>query len=397
MADANVLTYAQIFEATLDKQMLEVLTSAWMEANASQVRYSGGNTVNIPKLTMEGLGTYSRSTGFDNGPATLTWESKTLTQDRGKEFNVDRMDNDEVFVDMAGQIMGEFQRTKVAPEVDAYRYSTIFGIANQGLRTGAYTPAVGTIYSQLKTDITSIQDVVGESEDLVIMISHSAANTLDLSTEFDKDVSLIDLNVGGIMTQVRNFDGIPMIRVPSVRFKSAFTFSATNGFSAAATAMNLNWIIAARSSLIAVVKTDKIRMFDPDTNQDMDAWKIQYRKYHDIWILDNKLPAIYVSYTAIAAPALTATIAAGSASGTTKATITAGAGNTLAYKINVGAGSTLTTGVLFNSIPTGLTAYTSGANITIAATDVLDLYELDATGHVQKFVSHDMSSGEIST
>lgn len=397
MADANVLTYAQIFEATLDKQMLEVMTSAWMEANASQVRYTGGNTVQIPKLSMEGLGTYSRSTGFDNGPATLTWETKTLTQDRGKEFNIDAMDVDETnFVMQAGTILGEFQRTKVAPEVDAYRYSTIFNLANQGLKTGAYTPVVGTVYTQLKSDISTIQDVIGETEDLVIMISHSAGNTLDLSTEFDKDVSLIDLNVGGIMTKVRAFDGLPMIRVPSARFKTLFTFSATNGFAAGTGAMNINWIIAARSALIAVVKTDKIRMFDPAVNQDMDAWKIQYRKYHDIWIKDNALDAIYVSYTAIAAIAPTVTIAKGTAAGTTKATVTkVSSANTLWIKVQ----SSATTGALQNSIlaTAGYTAYTSGADITITASQFLDLYELDATNHVVRFVSHDMAAGEIST
>jgi len=391
MADANVLTYAQIFEQVLDEQMLEVMTSAWMEANASQVRYSGGNTVNIPKMSMEGLGNYSRSTGFDNGPVTLTWEPRTLTQDRGKEFNLDAQDVDETnFVLQAGMVMGEFQRTKVAPEVDAYRYSKIFSLANADLKTGAYSPVVGTVYTQLKTDISAIQDVIGETEELVIMISHSAANTLDLSTEFDKDVQIEDFMVGGVATKVKSFDGIPMIRIPSVRFKSAYTFSATDGFAAAATAMSLNWIIAARSALIAVVKTDKTRVFAPDVNQDMDAWKIQYRKYHDIWIKDNALAGVYVSYTPIAPGVLAPVFAQGSANGTTKATVTPGAGNTLAIKVQTGAFT-----VYYNDIPTGTTAYTSGADIAVTAGQHLGVYELDATGRVVKFVDHVVLAGEI--
>ena len=40
---------------------------------------------------------------------------------------------------------------------------------------------------------------------------------------------------------------------------------------------------------IAVNKTDKIRIFDPNTNQDADAWKLDYRKYHDLWIMDEDL------------------------------------------------------------------------------------------------------------
>lgn len=393
MPTANVLTYAEIWQAALDQQMLEVATTAWMEANASQVRYNGGSKVQIPKMSLEGLGTYNRATGFPDGAATLTWEERTLTMDRGKEFNLDAMDYDETgFVAAAPTILSEFQRTKVVPEVDAYRYSHIFALANPALRTGSYTPAVGTVYSQIKSDIKAIQNVIGEGDELVIAISYDAADALDKSTEFDRAVQLMDFSVGGISTKVRSIDGIPLIRVPSARFQTAYTFSATNGYAASAVAMNINWIIAARSALVAVVKTDKVRVFEPGTNQEMDAWKIQYRKYHDLWIMDNKLSAIYVSYTSIAAPALTATVAKGTGTGNTKFTATAASGNTLAYLLQAGE----ITDPKYNDIPTGLTAYTSGADIAAVATNHLGMYELDPTGHVVKFLEATLSSGEIS-
>ncbi len=393
MPTANVLTYAEIWQAALDQQMLEVATTAWMEANASQVRYNGGSKVHIPKMSLEGLGTYSRSAGFPDGAATLTWEERTLTMDRGKEFNLDAMDYDETgFVAAAPTILSEFQRTKVVPEVDAYRYSRIFALANPALRTGAYTPAVGTVYSQIKGDIKAIQNVIGEGEELVIAISYDAADALDKSTEFDRAVQLMDFSMGGISTKVRSIDGIPLIRVPSARFKTAYTFSATNGYAASAVAMNINWIIAARSALVAIVKTDKVRVFEPGTNQEMDAWKIQYRKYHDLWIMDNKLAAVYVSYTPIAAPALTATVAKGTGTGNTKFTATPATGNVLKYLLQAGE----ITDPKYNDVPTGLTAYTSGADIAAAATNHLGMYELDATGHVVKFLEATLTSGEIS-
>jgi len=393
MATANVLSYAEIFQAGLDQQFMEISTTAWMEANASQVRYNGGNKVQIPKIVVEGLGTYSRSTGFPDGAVTLTWEEKTLTQDRGKEFNLDAQDYDETnFVAGAGTILGEFQRTKVVPEVDAYRYSTIFSLANQALKTGAYTPVVATVYSQIKADIEAIQDVIGESEPLVIAISHAAALILDKSTEIEKHIGLDTFVNGSLSTKTKTLDGIPMFRVPSARLKSAFTFSATNGFSAAATAMNINWIIAARSAIIAIVKTDKVRVFAPDANQAMDAWKIQYRKYHDLWIKDNAFDAVYVSYTSIAAPALTATVAKGAAAGTKFTVETVATGHTLAYLLQAGE----ITDPKFNDIPAGLTAYTSGTDIAAAvATNHLGMYELDATGHVVKFTEATLTSGEI--
>ncbi len=392
MPTANVLSYAEIFQAGLDQQFLEISTTTWMEANSNLVRYNGGNTVQIPKLTVEGLGTYSRSGGFPDGAATLVWEPRTLTQDRGKEFNLDAQDNDETaFAANAPIILSEFQRTKVVPEVDAYRYSKVFALSNQALKTAAYTPVVATIFSQLKSDVKDIQDAIGESEPLVIAISYNAADILDRSTEFDRAVQMIDLDMGGIMTKVRALDGIPLVRVPSARFKSAFTFSATNGFTPSAVAMGLNWVICARNALIAVVKTDKVRIFSPDVNQGMDAWKIQVRKYHDLWILDNAFDSIKVSYTAIAAPTNGAVIAQGVAAGTTKATLVAGAGNTLAYLKQAGA----ITAPMYNDIPTGLTAYTSGADIAAAATNHLGIYELDATGHVVSFKEFTLAAGDI--
>lgn len=392
MATANVLSYAEIFQAGLDLQFMQESTTAWMEANASQVRYNGGNKIQIPKVSVEGLGNYSRNSGFPDGAATISWEERTLTQDRGKEFNLDSQDYDETnFVAGAGTLLGEFQRTKVVPEVDAYRYSQIFQLANQQLKTGAYTPAVATVYSQIKADVSAIQDVIGENEPLVIAISHAAALILDKSTEIEKHIRIDEFQNGTLKTKTKYLDDIPMFRVPSARLKSAFTFSATNGFVASATAMNINWIIAARSAIIAVVKTDKVRIFAPDQNQAMDAWKIQYRKYHDLWIKDNAFDAIYVSYTAISAPALTATVAAGAAAGT-KFTATAGTGNSLAYKLTAGDAAAPN----YNDVPTDLTAYTSGADIATAiATNRLHMYVLDATGHVLKYAVATLAAGDI--
>ena len=46
----------------------------------------------IPKLTLVGLGDYSTSTGFPDGNASLAYEAYTYTQDRGRDFNVDAVE-----------------------------------------------------------------------------------------------------------------------------------------------------------------------------------------------------------------------------------------------------------------------------------------------------------------
>ena len=43
----NTLEYAKNFQQSLDKQMLVGATSGWMESNAQNVKYSGGDTVRL--------------------------------------------------------------------------------------------------------------------------------------------------------------------------------------------------------------------------------------------------------------------------------------------------------------------------------------------------------------
>ena len=50
---------------------------------------------------------------------------------------------------LAGNVMGEFQRTKVIPEIDAYRYSTIAQLAETKGKKKDYTPAADTILETL--------------------------------------------------------------------------------------------------------------------------------------------------------------------------------------------------------------------------------------------------------
>jgi len=84
--------------------------------------------------------------------------------------------------------------------------------------------------------------------------------------------------------------------------KSAYTFNdgttggqEAGGFAPAAGALTLNWIVIARRAPIAVSKTDKVRIFDPATTQAADAWKVDYRKYHDVWLKDNALSLVRVN------------------------------------------------------------------------------------------------------
>lgn len=301
---ANTLAYTQIFQDELDKQIIQESTTGWMELNENQVKYTGGNEVKIPNVTMDGLADYDRQRGYTEGSVTLTWQSHTLTKDRNRSFLLDAMDVDETnFVVNAGMVMGEFQRTKVIPEVDAYRYSKIAKTAvENNVASGGYTPAEGTILNRLLYDIAAVQDKIGENIPLIITLPMTVAAILNASEKLQKRIDVVDFTQGGISTKVKALDGNPIISVSSLRLKTAFDFNdgktagqESGGFTAAADAKTINWLITAKNAPIAVSKTDKVRVFDPDTFQDAHAWKIDYRKYHDLWIPTNKTESIFVN------------------------------------------------------------------------------------------------------
>ena len=70
---------------------------------------------------------------------------------------------------------------------------------------------------------------------------------------------------------------------------------ADGGFAATENAKDINWMIMVKTAPVAVSKTDVTRIFDPMTNQNANAWKIDYRKYHDVWIMDNGMDGVLVS------------------------------------------------------------------------------------------------------
>lgn len=297
---ANNLEYSKIFQPLLDQQVVQESTTGWMELNANLVRYNGGNEVKIPLMVMDGLGDYSRSTGFADGSVTLEWQTHTLTQDRGRTFSIDAMDVDETnFVATAGAVLGEFQRTQVIPEVDAYRYSKLAQLAIDAGQVRASVLTADNIVDELLADINGMEDAIGAKE-VVITLSPILAGLL---AKAGKDyISKAMLAKGALSVDVMSFNDNAIVKAPSRLLKTSFVFQdgktagqEAGGFVADEGSYPINWLIATKDAPIAISKTDKVRTFAPDVNQDKDAFKIDYRKYHDVWVPVNKLTSIFVN------------------------------------------------------------------------------------------------------
>ena len=74
------------------------------------VDFGGVNEVKVLKVSTTGLGDYSRSTGYPKGDVTAAWEVMKLTEERGKEISIDRMDDEETLGMAFGSVTGNFMR-----------------------------------------------------------------------------------------------------------------------------------------------------------------------------------------------------------------------------------------------------------------------------------------------
>ena len=120
----NSIDLAKIYVPLCDEVYKEASLTADIDASADLIQQGfNANEIVIPMLDMDGLGDYSRNDGYVKGDASLTWETVKCDYDRGRKFNVDDLDNVETGGVAFGKLAGEFIRTKVVPELDAYRFA----------------------------------------------------------------------------------------------------------------------------------------------------------------------------------------------------------------------------------------------------------------------------------
>lgn len=299
---ANTLAFAQILMQKLDQAAVQNLATGWMDSNAGQVKYTGGNEVKIPTIATQGLATYGRTgnTGFVDGDVTLSYETYKMTQDRGRKFMLDRNDVDETnFVATASQVMSKFQKDKVIPEIDAYRISKLASYADASMTKKSYTPAAASIINELKTGIKNIRKQ-GYNGGLIIMATYDTVMEYEMAVA--GKIQSTTFSQGGFNTQCSSIDGVPIIPVPDNRMYTAITLydgktsgQTAGGYVKGTSALDINFIICPTDVPIAVTKQDNMRIFSPDVNQSADAWSMDYRRYHDLWVLKNQETSIYLN------------------------------------------------------------------------------------------------------
>lgn len=284
----NAITLAQQFVPILDEiYKLASLTSK-LDGNPDLVRAgANANELIIPKLSMQGLGAYSRNSGYVSGDVTLTNETVVCNFDRGRMFTVDAMDNLETAGIAFGRLSGEFIRTKVVPELDAFRFAKYCGIS--GISSTAAALAAGAdVIAALRAATNKMDEDEVPYEERHLFITPTLKGLVDdLDTTKSKEV-------------LARFASVTL--VPQTRFYTAIDQydGTTSGEEAggyikdATSGKNINFMVLQKSALIQFEKHVVPKIITPEQNQTADAYKFGYRNVGIADAYENKAAGIYL-------------------------------------------------------------------------------------------------------
>ena len=284
---ANSIALSKVYTNLLDEVYQQSSLTAVLESDATLSRQgANANEIVIPKLSMDGLGDYDRNSGYTNGDVDLTWETVQFNYERGRMFQVDNMDNEETQNIAFGRLAGEFIRTKVVPELDAFRFSKYASATGVGLATGTLATGVDVI-NALRTATSSMDEAEVPMEDRHLFITPTLLGLVeDLDTTKSKEV-------------LSRFASIT--KVPQTRFYSAIELldgksvgEEKGGYKKAELGVELNFEIIHKPATLQFTKHAVPKIISPEMNQDADAWKYGYRNYGLCDVYDNKTAGIYV-------------------------------------------------------------------------------------------------------
>ena len=284
---ANSIQLSKVYTNLLDEVYQQSALTAVLESDASLARQgANANEIVIPKLSMDGLADYSRNSGYVNGDVTLNWETVQFNYERGRMFSVDNMDNEETQNVAFGRLAGEFIRTKVVPELDAFRFATYAATTGAGTATGALATGVDVI-NALRVATSAMDEAEVPMEDRHLFITPTLLGLVeDMDTTKSKEV-------------LARFASIT--KVPQTRFYSAIELldgksigEEKGGYKKADGAAELNFEIIHKPATLQFTKHAVPKVISPELNQDADAWKYGYRNYGLCDTYENKAAGIYV-------------------------------------------------------------------------------------------------------
>lgn len=299
------------FITILDLLYVQTAKTSDLDDAALATQFIGTNKIKLPKVSVDGAGTYDRDNGYVQGSAGVSWEEHTLQYDRGRKFRIDVIDNDEVAFDLYCRVAQEYVRTKEIPEIDAVRFAEIYAAAK---RAGALASVVekdlvaaDSILDLFDTAEATMNEKEVPEEGRVLYVTNTVYKMLKSDSKLSRRIDVGQANPN-IDRRIEMLDGItPIVKVPQVRFNSLIQLNdgktagqTTGGYKTITGNKPINFVYVRKAALRGVIKRNADKIVMPDVNQSADAYDIFYRLHHDLIVADNDTAGIYIHTAATA-------------------------------------------------------------------------------------------------
>lgn len=290
---ANSITLAKAYTQVVDEVYKAESKSTVLNSNAGLAR-AGANAkeILVPKVSVTGLGDYTRNGGYTQGAVSLDFETVTFDYDRGMRIVIDAMDATEAGLTNAfTAACSELQRTQVAPEGDAYTFAKICGKAG----ISDVVPA-GETFADGKAVIDALNEAMTKMDEAEV----SGSRYLFITPTLHRLVKAYNVAVGAVTTAVMDeFAGV--VDVPQSRFYTAVKLNDGKeafGYAKAEAGKELNFLIVEKSAVIKFDKHVASRVFSPDELENLDSYMQKYRKYGIVDVFDNKVAGVAMCHKA---------------------------------------------------------------------------------------------------
>lgn len=262
---------------------------------------ANANEICIPKLSMDGLGDYSRNSGYTKGDVTLTYETVKFNYDRGRKFEVDTMDDEETAEVAFGRLAGEFIRTKVAPEADAFTFATLAGTSGiSKVASGATLSTAADVMAALAAGNDKMTDDEVPEEDRYLYITPTLLGLVrDMDTTKSRELlasfkKIVKVPQSRFYTAIDLYDGTTSGEEAGGYVKHVADVSDEDDVAG----MDINFMIVHKKAVIKYNKHVASNIIRPEDNQSSDAYMQKYRKYGVVDVYENKAAGIYLHHKA---------------------------------------------------------------------------------------------------
>ena len=297
---ANSIALFKKYIDKIDEVFKQSSKTAILDGDNTLVQMGANtNEIVIPKISMDGLGDYSRNGGYLDGDVTLTHETVTFNYDRGRAFAVDNMDNEETAGVAFGRLAAEFIRTKVVPEMDAFRFAQYAGTTGISKVSAGATLSTGAdVISALRAATNKMDEDEVPTEDRILFITPTVDGLIqDMDTTKSREV-MGRFSQKVLVPQTRFYTAITLYDGKTDDSASSGANQKVGGFVKASTGKDINFMIIHKPALLQYTKHTVSKVITPEENQTADAYKFPYRVYGLADVYENKVAGIYLHHKA---------------------------------------------------------------------------------------------------